>query len=359
MIVHRAFAFAAIASLAVASPALAARRVAVPPPPGAYFSADRNAVLPKLGKEITIGSTVDPLNGDVNPYGLAIAPAGGGSISKGDLVVCNFNDSANIQGLGTTLEVLHPTPGSQPVRLAADPTLTGCAAIAMGDPNPWVAAYDANDNPVVSDSGQIITPINNYPWTGPWGQAFVAPPKGAPAFYESNANDGSIVRINLGNPFTFDKIVTGFPVNHGVPGQILAPSGLTYDPKRDLLYVVDGEGDQVVSIHAPENVPAGGIVVTKHGFEGPSAKAARLVYMGAPLNAPISAALLYNGDLAVGNTGNNVIVELAGSKVVAMRKVDAGTTGAIFGMAASGTSAQTQKLYFNDDNDNTVKVLSQ
>jgi hypothetical protein len=358
MIVYRAFAFAAIASLAVASPAGAARRVAIPPPPGAFYSADRTAVLPKLTKETTIGSTVDPLNGDVNPYGLTIAPAGGGSISKGDLVVCNFNDSNNIQGLGTTLEVLHPTPGSQPTHLAADPTLTGCAAIAMGDPNPWVAAYDANDNPVVSDSGQIITPINNYAWTGPWGQAFVAPPKGAPAFYESNANDGSLVRINLGNPFTFDKIVTGFPVNHGVPGGILAPSGLTYDVKRDLLYVVDGENDEVVSIHHPAQVPAGGIRVTDHGFAGPDAKFAHVVYRGAPLDAPISAALLFNGDLAVGNTGNNAIVELAGDKVVAMRNVDSGTAGAIFGMVASGTSPQTEKLYFNDDNDNTVKVLS-
>src|ERR1700733_10861087 len=42
----------------------------------------------------TIGSTVDPTNGDENPYGLAIAPVSAGLLTAGDLVICNFNDSA-------------------------------------------------------------------------------------------------------------------------------------------------------------------------------------------------------------------------------------------------------------------------
>ena len=52
----------------------------------------------------TIGSTVDPTNGDGNPYGLAIAPVSAGLLTAGDLVICNFNDSANVQGNGTTIE---------------------------------------------------------------------------------------------------------------------------------------------------------------------------------------------------------------------------------------------------------------
>ena len=359
MFVFRALSLATIASIAIASPAFAARRIAAPPAAGSSVSVDdKNAILPKLHHEMMIGSTVDPLNGDVNPYGLAISPATGGSIAAGDLIVCNFNDSANIQGLGTTLEVLHPVPGSKPLHLAADPTLTGCSAIALGGTSPWIAALDANDNPIVSDAGSIVTPINDYPWTGPWGQAFVAPKNASPAFYESNANDGSIVRINLVNPFTFDKIATGFPVNHGVPGNILAPSGLSYDPARDILYIVDGAINAVVGIHEPASIPAGGIIFTKHGFAGPNASAARIIFSGAPLNAPISSALLFNGNLVVGNTGDNRLVEIANGRVVATRSVDGGTPGAVFGMAASGTSAQNTRLYFNDDNDNTVKVLA-
>ncbi len=84
-----------------------------------------------------------------------------------------------------------------------------------------------------------------------------------------------------------------------------------------------------------------------------------LFYAGNPLNAPISAALLFNGDLVVGNTGDNRLVELAPSgHVLGTRLVDGGVAGAIFGIAASGTSADTTRIYFNDDNDNTVKRLA-
>jgi hypothetical protein len=315
-------------------------------------------VLPSLKHIATIGSTVDPQNGDQNPYGLAISPAAGGIIAAGDLVVCNFNDAQNIQGLGTTIEVLHPVPGAKPRRLIASPYLTGCAALALGNSDPWVAALDANDNPVVSSGGTIVTPINNFPFTGPWGQAFALPAKGAPSFYESNANDGSIVRIDLTSPFTFEKIATGFSVNHGVPGSILAPSGLTYDAVHDVLYFVEGDTNSLIAIDAPENVHTGGIIVTRNGITGPSAGSVHVVYQGAPLNAPISAALLYNGDLVVGNTANNLLVEIApGHGVVGRRNLDSGNPGALFGLAASGTSTATTRIYFNDDNSNTVQVL--
>src|ERR1700675_3233265 len=60
------------------------------------------AALAPTGAIRTVGSTIDPTNGDLNPYGLVIAPATKGLITKGDLVVCNFNDGpTNTQGLGT------------------------------------------------------------------------------------------------------------------------------------------------------------------------------------------------------------------------------------------------------------------
>jgi hypothetical protein len=325
----------------------------------ATVAAAPTGVVTSLKHIATIGSTVDPLNGDQNPYGLAVATASGGSVAAGDLVVCNFNDAFNIQGLGTTIEVLKPALGAKPRRLIADPRLTGCSALAMSGSAPWVAALDANDNPIVSGSGALVSPINNYPWTGPWGQTFAASTGwSSAAFYESNASDGSIVRINLSSPFTFEKIAAGFSVNHGVPGSILAPSGLTYDPVRDVLYIVDGNADRLVAIDAPENVHTGGIVVTPAGFRGPSAASAHVVYAGAPLASPISAALLFNGDLVVGNTRNNVLVEIAPGKGVAGEKLlDAGAPGALFGIAATGKNLATTRIYFNDDNANAVRVL--
>src|SRR6202023_429973 len=82
-------------------------------------------------KITTIGSTVDPMNGDSNPYGLAIAPITSGKMTAGDLIICNFNDKANVQGNGTTIEILHPTPGSKPIRMVQDPNLKGCSALAL------------------------------------------------------------------------------------------------------------------------------------------------------------------------------------------------------------------------------------
>ena len=33
-------------------------------------------------------------------------------------MICNFNDAANIQGNGTTIEQLNPTPGSSATRFS-------------------------------------------------------------------------------------------------------------------------------------------------------------------------------------------------------------------------------------------------
>jgi len=59
-------------------------------------AADERPFLPK-----TIVSSTVPENGDVNPYGVAIVPAGfpsGGTIAPGDVLVSNFNNSDNLQG---------------------------------------------------------------------------------------------------------------------------------------------------------------------------------------------------------------------------------------------------------------------
>lgn len=320
-------------------------------------------LLSTLTSQQTIGSTIDPVNGDQNPYGLAIAPVTVGVETQGDLVVCNFNDRANVQGNGTSIVVLHPTPGSQPIHMIADPSLKGCAALIDGGTgNPWVAAYGANDNPIVNPSGSIASTLATGPWNGPWGQAFsaTAGPFGSAAFYSTNAGDGSIVRIDItSNGFAFDKIATGFSVNHGMPGNILAPAGLAYVASSDTLYIVDSNANRLVALSSVSSIPPGGVVVSGTTFTGPNASSAKVIYAGTPLNAPISSAVLANGDIALGNTGDNTIVEITPAGALAGTKVvDTGAAGAIFGMAATGTSAADQRLYFNDDNTNTVVVLS-
>lgn len=323
------------------------------------------SILGVLRRQVVIGSTVDPKFGQLNPYGLDVARSTAGAFVKGDLAVCNFNAKSNVQGTGFTVVALHPAPGSKPALVAAKKNLIGCDALALApDDTIWAAAFVANDNPVISSNGKTVANIKGMPFDHPFGQAYAQPIKRSPAFYESNAGDGTIVRIDLGSKFTYDVIAKGFAINHGQPGSILGPSGLQYDARIDTLYVVDGTNNTVVAFSKVSKIKAGGIVVGSGGrtFSGPDARYARLVYAGKPLNGPISSALLFNGNLVIGNTldpnGKNLMIELTPSgKVLDVRNVDRGPAGALFGMVATGTSAADTKLYFNDDNGNDLQVL--
>src|ERR1039458_4922370 len=55
-----------------------------------------------------IASTI-PSNGDLNPYGVARVPTTTGSLTKGNILVSNFNNSANLQGTGTTIVQISPS----------------------------------------------------------------------------------------------------------------------------------------------------------------------------------------------------------------------------------------------------------
>lgn len=67
--------------------------------------------LPTSSERIV--STV-PANSDVIPYGVAFVPEGfpkSGALEPGDILVSNFNNSANLQGTGTTIVSVAPTSG--------------------------------------------------------------------------------------------------------------------------------------------------------------------------------------------------------------------------------------------------------
>ena len=326
-------------------------------------------ILPTLHTQTTIGSTVDPGPGagagDQNPYGLAIAPVTAGKITAGDLVVCNFNDAANVQGNGTTIVVLHPTPGATPAHVAQSASLKGCDALTMdGNDAIYTADFVANDAPIFAPAGVLASANANAAWSGPFGAIFspTAGPFGSASVFESNATSGTVSRMDLrsGAVVGVETIATGFKPNTGVPGSILGASGLTYNVNSDQLYVVDGGMNRLVAFTQASMIPANGIVVSANGFSGPSAANARIVSANPAINAPISAALLVNGDVVVGNTGDNNMLEFTPSgALVATKNVDSGNPGAIFGIVATGTSASDQKIYFNDDNTNTVVLISQ
>jgi hypothetical protein len=362
---------------------------------GGTMSATTSAVtvLPSIlsmlspGTITMIGSTIDPIEHGGNPYGLAIAPVTAGVITAGDLIACNFNDGAtNTQGLGTTIVGLHPSPGATPYRIAQSSSLQGCNALAVfADGSIAAAAYQANQNPLVDPSGTVNTPFSTDTFANPWGEAYVAASGQNPAvLYVSNAN-GSIDRITLnGDAQTaFTQIVQGF-CGSGGPGSIYAPAGLTYDPSVDTLYVVDTSSFSVVALANVSQIGASGVMVAGEcssttsaptpvpTFSGASASSASVIAHGQPLFAPLSAALLADGDLIVENSDINIgsgqmpnlAVEvspvLPGGFVGEPVQLDtSGTPGALFGIVAAVDSGGNQVIYFNDDNTNAVMVMTQ
>jgi hypothetical protein len=77
-------------------------------------------------------STV-PGNGDQNPYGVAFAPVSVGTryvLQPGDLLISNFNNGANQQGLGHTIVLIRA--GVQSLFFSAPPALTVGWSGALG-----------------------------------------------------------------------------------------------------------------------------------------------------------------------------------------------------------------------------------
>ena len=332
-------------------------------------------VLSILTNVQTIGSTTDATGKGSNPYGLDIAKTSLGLIEAGDLIACNFNDVTNTQGQGDTVVALHPNTGATPILIAQSTSLLGCSALAaLPDGNIVVAANTANALALVSPTGSVSTPFSADTFHNPWGIAYaqIQVRGAAPVLYVSNSGDGSIDRITLNiasdTQTAFTEIATGFAVS-GVPGSILAPSGLSYDGNLDTLYVMDPSTNSVVALNNVSQIDTDGVTVTVSNgtdhFSGPSAASAQVIASGSPLNGPISASLLPSGNLIVGNTldpaGTNLLLEVSnnGGGVLAKQNVDTGAAGALFGIVTGYDSFNNTVVFFNDDNDNTVKVLTQ
>jgi hypothetical protein len=351
-------------------------------PNRAYPNAvDHTSVLKLLTNQVVIGSTVDPTNGDQNPYGLVYVnnkPFGKSVLKKGDLVACNFNDQANVQGNGTTVEYMTSTPGSSPKRFIQNSQLKGCASLVINSFDEVFAANSGAKNATaLTASGKILQTLKSKKLlVEPWGSAYVTAGLSYPpgdGLWVADASSGKIIRINLGTANgipTYTAVISGFAVNHGKPGSILGPSGMQYiagpGDSIDTLYVVDGVTNTLVAFkHAYNDLNgANSIVVGSDGktFSGPKKGDARLVYSGSPLNGPISSTLLHNGNLVIGNTldpnGTNLLVEIAtDGTLLDTKNVDTGIQGALFGIVSTGTSDSTEKIYFNDDNANNIQLL--
>jgi hypothetical protein len=324
------------------------------------------SIISQLHTVKRIAISQDTANGDQNPYGLAYVPESKGVLEKGDLLVCNFNDNFNIQGLGTTIEYIRPSE-AHPVahRFVQDGRITGCEALSILPNDQFLldatyANLEWELGATGIGSGINLNPPNN--WAFPWSTVYTGnrSVSGGIALGYVTQQDGTLWRINQsGTTYTYDMVASGFFVNHGVAPTTLAVSGLSWDTVHGILYFLEGDTNSLIAIDHPERIPANGIVRTATGFSGPYASSAHVLATGGYINAPISTAVLFNGDIVVENTGDNNLLEFTpAGQFLGRRLLDGGGPGALFGIVAVGASLDDLVIYYNDDNENSLRSFS-
>jgi hypothetical protein len=216
-----------------------------------------------LPSPVRSASTV-PANGDLNPYGVAFVPhnfqTGSGPLKHGDILVSNFNNSANLQGTGTTI-VRIPASGSPKLFFQGKAGLGLSTAlgtlqygfVVVGN-SPSTDGTSATAGPgsllVINNHGKLIQTFTSAWIQGPWDMALVDRGDRAIAFI-ANALTGTVSRLDFSvsssglKLLSATTIASGY-VHRGDPATFfVAPTGLVFDARRNALYVAS-TGDNAV-----------------------------------------------------------------------------------------------------------------
>jgi len=286
-----------------------------------------------------LGSTT-PTNGDINPYAIWPVTQTVGSMTKGDVLVDNFNNSSNNQGTGTTIVDMHPD-GHLSVFASLPGTVSGCPGgvglttamvvlktgwVIVGSlpsTNGLMSTAGAGCLLVLSPEGKVVKTISGSYLDGPWDAAvkddgstaelFVANTLIGLSGSSSDSKDvdqGDVVRLTLSQTATSAPKVTaettigdGYPERPDASAFVKGPTGLVYS-SSGTVYVGNNLGNAVDAI--PD-------AATRTSSDGTGTVFAS----GGQLANPLGMAAAPNGDLLVANSTNGKIVELtpAGKQV--------------------------------------------
>jgi hypothetical protein len=284
-------------------------------------------------KRHTLLTQTVPENGDQNPYAVVVAPVSAGKVQKDDVLITNFNNSGNLQGLGTTIVYYNPTTkalslfASIPRHLPACPGGIGLTTAMTMLQSGWVivGSLPSQDGTTATKGNGcllVLDPQGNVAGTlagpninGPWGNMAVIDRGGTATLFVSNTgfgveapgqsvvNKATVLRIELTIPTGKPPQMTGQTVIADGLGQqadkdvfIVGPTGLQLGSNGSL-YVSDAIGNRIVAIDnaATRTTSAGtGREVTKAGF----------------LKRPLALATAPNGHLLAVNGLNGQVVEI-------------------------------------------------
>jgi hypothetical protein len=256
-------------------------------------SSGTDAFIPQLLNTSTI-----PANGDVNPYGVAFVPEGfpeGGQIRAGDVVVSNFNNSANVQGTGTTIVSFSPrgplaVPGSANAFFTSKlPGLSTALGVLRGGFVVVGSVPTTNGSvPVFQGALQVIDRNGHWVQTltsaefldGPWDLAIDDHGTSAHIFV-SNVVIGTVSRLDVAvgsKGLVVTKMTTiawGYTVQPNAAAVILGPTGLAFDAQTDTLYVASTADNEIYAVpnasYASRAVDRGYLVFANSHLRGPLA----------------------------------------------------------------------------------------
>lgn len=329
----------------------------------------------------TVTSTV-PGNGDVNPYGTVVVPRSVGALTRGDVLISNFNNSTNAQGTGTTIVEIAPTgqlkvfaqiPENSPTAQACPggiglttalavlrsgwvivgslPTTDGTSATAK--PGCLIFINSAGAPKAVLAGGNI-----NGPWDmtaldgGDSAVLFVTNVLNGTLAASPNAvNGGTVVRIRLSIPESDEGttrlptvtentvIASGFGERTDPDALVIGPTGVGLSGDGTL-YVADTLANRIAAIPNALHTTGAGTGIT--------------VSSGGKLNAPLGLTIAPNGDIVTVNGGDGNMLEFTPEgKEVATKHTRAGG-GGLFGLAVAPGGAG---IYFVNDANNTLELL--
>jgi len=325
-----------------------------------------NSILDSLQNITT--STV-PGNGDLNPYGVAFVPhrfPSGGRTMAGDVLVSNFNANSNLEGTGTTIVSISPT-GQQSL-FATSPLIGLSTALGVlsrgfvivgnlpvtypgGVSTPGMGSLQIFDR-----KGNLVATLNDPLLDSPWDLTINDQGSKAQVFV-SNVLSGTVTRLDFsisnGGVTLHSKTLIGSGFGSQLIPAIVAvgPTGLAYDPDRDILFVASTADNAIFAIGDPvkRTTSAGtGVVVfaDQTHLHGP---------LGLTL-APNGNLITANGDgVNAGGTQNDLVEFTEQGMLVATYQLDPGAPGAAFGIAST-ISQGAVRFAAVDDDQNTLVV---
>lgn len=318
-------------------------------------------------------STV-PSNGDVNPYGVLIVPKTiqpGGGLQPGDVLVSNFNNNLNLQGLGTTIVRIN-SAGVVSTFYTASSNFRGLTAAigVLSSGNVLIGnmpTFDGTSATVQGGSFSVLDRFGNFLGTfgdpshldGPWGMAVEdlgTNGTGIAHVYISNVLSGTVARFDLnytpgGISATVTTIAEGFSHRTDPAALVLGPSGLAYSPSNDTLYVASSTDNAIYA------------VPTASKTQSPVSQTL-VVQDLTHLHGPLDLVILPDGHFVVANSdGSNAdpnqpseLVEYSATGTyVGEMSVDANNGGA-FGLGTLNVGWGTIRLAAVDDNQNTLNL---